>query len=45
MVKCVHKEFQQDSFTKTGSREKKIDTGEDRVNQRMKRRQKVRTHG
>ena len=36
--------FYQDSCNKTGCRENKLDTGEDRTNQRVRRSQKIRTN-
>ena len=36
-------QFYCDSFTETGCRENKLDTGEDRMSQRMRRSQKIRT--
>jgi hypothetical protein len=35
-------QFDQDSFTETSYRENKLDTGEDRRSQRMKRSRKIR---
>jgi hypothetical protein len=34
--------FYQESFTGTGGRENKLDTGEDRMSQRMRKSQKIR---
>ena len=39
----VRGSFYRDSFTETGCRENKLDTGEDRMSQRMRRSQKIRT--
>ena len=36
-------QFYWDSFTMTGSRENKLDSGEDRMSQRMRRSQTIRT--
>ena len=36
-------QFYWESFTETGCRENKLDTGEDRMSQRMRRSQKIRT--
>ena len=36
--------FYQNSFIETGCRKNKLDTGEDRMSQRMKRSQKIRTN-
>ena len=38
------RQFYWDSFTETGCRENKLDTGEDRMSQRMRRSQKIRTY-
>jgi len=40
---CVW-QFYQDGFTKTYCRKDKLDTGEDRANQRVRRSQKIRTY-
>ena len=40
---CVW-QFYQDSFTETGYRKNKLDTGKNRMNQRMRRSQKIRTY-
>ena len=37
-------QFYRDSFTAISCRESKLDTGEGRMNQRMRRGQKIRTH-
>jgi hypothetical protein len=37
------RQFYRDSFTETGCRENKLDTGEDRESPRMRRRQKITT--